>query len=337
MNDKIAIITPSFNRGYIIRETAESVFAQTHENWEWIIVDDGSTDDSWETIQSFVKKDARVKAHKRKRLPKGACTCRNIGTERSNADWFLFLDTDDLLHPECLTQRLRSSQKTSDEKEVLYFPTLVFENNTEFCMLWDDSEHPIEWIEGVLNLTPACPGTGTLWPESLWRTHGIWREDLILWQDVELHARAHWSGVNFKAAQNTFPDVFIRQSKDSISRIGFHNKPKLSNRMLTIQALWALMAQSDWQESERKALAQLTMRAVQNGANLGLLEEVRTFITRPDVILEKSEMQLALKIIKSRQWELDRIFLVKDYLNQTWSRCFPPSQRKIGATKWRTK
>ena len=107
--------------------------------------------------------------------------------------------------------------------------------------------------------------------------------------------------------------------------------------MLTIQALWALMAQSDWQESERKALAQLTMRAVQNGANLGLLEEVRTFITRPDVILEKSEMQLALKIIKSRQWELDRIFLVKGYLNQTWSRCFPPSQRKIGATKWRTK
>ena len=42
MNDKVAIITPSFNRGYIIRETAESVFAQSHENWEWIIVDDGT-------------------------------------------------------------------------------------------------------------------------------------------------------------------------------------------------------------------------------------------------------------------------------------------------------
>ena len=44
MSDKVALITPSFNRAYIIGETAASIFAQTHENWEWVIVDDGSTD-----------------------------------------------------------------------------------------------------------------------------------------------------------------------------------------------------------------------------------------------------------------------------------------------------
>ena len=57
MMDKVALITPSFNRGYIIGETAESIFAQTHENWEWVIVDDGSTDDSWERIQAYAAKD----------------------------------------------------------------------------------------------------------------------------------------------------------------------------------------------------------------------------------------------------------------------------------------
>lgn len=66
MNDKVAIITPSFNRGYIIGETAESVFSQSHENWEWIIVDDGSTDDSWDLIQSYARRDSRVKDIQRK-------------------------------------------------------------------------------------------------------------------------------------------------------------------------------------------------------------------------------------------------------------------------------
>ena len=69
MNDKVAIITPSFNRGYIIGETAESVFAQSHENWEWIIVDDGSTDYSWDLIQSYARRDSRVKAIQRDRIP----------------------------------------------------------------------------------------------------------------------------------------------------------------------------------------------------------------------------------------------------------------------------
>ena len=86
MNDKVAIITPSFNRGYIIGETAESVFAQSHENWEWIIVDDGSTDDSWDLIQSYARRDSRVKAIQRDRGPKGACTCRNIAIAHTDAD-----------------------------------------------------------------------------------------------------------------------------------------------------------------------------------------------------------------------------------------------------------
>ena len=63
MKNKVAIITPLFNRGYIIQETAASIFAQSHQDWEWIIVDDGSTDDSWETIQAFTQKDTRVKAY----------------------------------------------------------------------------------------------------------------------------------------------------------------------------------------------------------------------------------------------------------------------------------
>ena len=54
MSDKVALITPSFNRAYIIGETAESIFAQSHENWEWVIVDDGSTESNREALRQVV-------------------------------------------------------------------------------------------------------------------------------------------------------------------------------------------------------------------------------------------------------------------------------------------
>ena len=49
----VSIITPSFNRADIIHETAQSIFNQTYDNWEWIIVDDGSTDLSWSIIENL--------------------------------------------------------------------------------------------------------------------------------------------------------------------------------------------------------------------------------------------------------------------------------------------
>ena len=79
----ISIITPNFNRAYIIEETAESILNQTNDNWEWVIVDDGSTDASWETLKSYQARDSRIRVFKRNREPKGACTCRNIGVEKS--------------------------------------------------------------------------------------------------------------------------------------------------------------------------------------------------------------------------------------------------------------
>ena len=102
MNLKVSIITPSFNRAYILHETAESIFRQTNPNWEWVIVDDGSTDDSWEVINKYAAEDSRVKVFKRDREPKGACTCRNIAVSKATGEFLIFLDTDDLLASFCI-------------------------------------------------------------------------------------------------------------------------------------------------------------------------------------------------------------------------------------------
>jgi len=336
MKDKVALITPSFNRGYIIGETAESIFAQTHENWEWIIVDDGSTDDSWELIQSFAARDPRVKALQRHRDPKGACTCRNIAVENTDADWLIFLDTDDLLHQNCLKQRLTAAQ-SSGAMEVLYFPILIFEESTDECHLWDDPDHPTEWLEGVLTMRPPVQGSGTFWPRALWASHGGWREDLRVWQDIELHARAHWEGVQFKPAPNVFPDFYLRVSPDSLSRVGFHSWEKLESRFVVIKECWNHLEAKGGTESERTALATMTLSAMRNGANLGLFDTMNALLLEPQFMLTSKESALAKRILKSRRWKLDRIPQVRRQIQRQWSQILPSTGRKLGRHSWTTK
>jgi len=86
----ITIITPVFNRASIIHKTVESVIAQSYQNWEMIVVDDGSTDNIGEVMVSRFSGDSRIHFIKREREPKGASTCRNIGAENASGDYLIF-------------------------------------------------------------------------------------------------------------------------------------------------------------------------------------------------------------------------------------------------------
>src|SRR5689334_13114668 len=102
----ISIITPVFNRAHLLNETWESIKNQTYPNWEWIVVDDGSTDSSFSLISEIAKADRRVKLYSRSpELIKGPSSCRNYGVKLSQGMYLIFLDSDDLLNASCLKFR----------------------------------------------------------------------------------------------------------------------------------------------------------------------------------------------------------------------------------------
>jgi len=97
-NPLVSIIIPTFNRSQLICETLDSVLAQTYENWECIIVDDGSTDDTETVVGEYVKKDSRFQFHQRpNNLPKGGNAARNFGFELSNGEYINWFDDDDIM------------------------------------------------------------------------------------------------------------------------------------------------------------------------------------------------------------------------------------------------
>ncbi|MFB9077343.1 glycosyltransferase family 2 protein [Flavobacterium procerum] len=103
----ISIIIPAYNRAHVIHGTLKSICAQSYQNWECIVVDDGSLDDTKNLVDKFVEKDSRFQFYSRPldRL-KGANACRNFGLEKSKGEYVMFLDSDDICEPFCLEERI---------------------------------------------------------------------------------------------------------------------------------------------------------------------------------------------------------------------------------------
>ncbi len=102
----VSIITPSYNSERFIKKTIESVLSQTYTNWEMLIVDDGSTDDSPSLIEKHTRIDGRIKLLRLKRNS-GVATARNTAIAEAKGRYIAFLDSDDLWMPEKLEKQLR--------------------------------------------------------------------------------------------------------------------------------------------------------------------------------------------------------------------------------------
>lgn len=94
----LSVIIPCYNQAEYLPDALESVMSQTYSNWECIIVNDGSTDNTEETANSWVERDQRFTYVKK--VNGGLSSARNAGLERAKGYYIQFLDADDAIHPE---------------------------------------------------------------------------------------------------------------------------------------------------------------------------------------------------------------------------------------------
>ena len=104
-SDLVSIITPTYNCGHFIEETIRSVLSQTYTNWEMIIVDDCSTDDTRQIVEQFAD-DSRIKYHCLEHNS-GAAVARNTALRIAKGRWIAFLDSDDIWLPEKLEKQIK--------------------------------------------------------------------------------------------------------------------------------------------------------------------------------------------------------------------------------------
>ena len=163
MTPLVSIIIPTYNRAHFISETLDSVLAQTYQNWECIVVDDGSTDNTENIIKAYVNKDSRFQFYRRPSTkPKGANACRNFGFELSLGDFVNWFDSDDVMHCDKLKSQIEkaivnnanvvvSSHSITKKLEFLDDNTTKVFTSSDYYINYILGKHPVLTGEVMLS------------------------------------------------------------------------------------------------------------------------------------------------------------------------------------------
>lgn len=233
-NPLISIIIPTYNRAHLIGETIESIQRQTYRNWECIIIDDGSTDDTEMRVLKYINIDKRIQYHKKpKDRPKGPSAARNYGFEKSKGAYINWFDSDDLMHPEKLETDLKDIQSgnydfTISQSEFFSEtgkPTKKYWNKHLWC---DD---PInDFIKMKIGWSVNAP----LWKRSsLTATNLKFNENLMTADDFLYHIQALEIGLKPIVIKRTLS--FLREHPKRLNEYKIKSPFKLDVNLYLIK------------------------------------------------------------------------------------------------------
>jgi GT2 family glycosyltransferase len=209
---RVSVIIAHYERLDLLRETLASLAAQTVEDWEALVVDDGSTEAVWRGLREL--QGPRVRALRRHAGPKGPNTCRNLGLAHARGQYVVFLDSDDVLAPWCLEQRLSVA---ADRPGYAFwvFPAILFRNTPgDTDVMWNEfheGEADADLRRFLRSDPPWCISS-PLWKTHALKTIGGFNERVVYGDDADLHTRAILSGLPCSKLLAALPDVFIRRS-----------------------------------------------------------------------------------------------------------------------------
>lgn len=225
-NCLVSVIIPTKNRLLLLRETLESLFRQKYSSWEALIVDDGSTDGTKEFVSGLSENDSRFRYLPRKDQPPGASSCRNIGISQARGDYVIFLDSDDLLAPECLEGRLEVMRKGTCDC-VVFLTQAFHQKPGDLQLLWNDFNEGDD-LDRFLSHDMPWSTTGPMWRREVLERIGPWDGDCESGQDLEFHIRALASGLNYTKV--SVVDSFWRESRPDAISHGWGKRANLMNR-----------------------------------------------------------------------------------------------------------
>jgi glycosyltransferase involved in cell wall biosynthesis len=225
----VSIIIPTFNYGHLIEETLNSIICQSFENWECIIVDNGSTDNTKEIVSNWISKDSRFKFIKIEHTT--TSSCRNKGLSASRGKFLQFVDADDQISEGKLKNQLELFNK-NPTASIVYSNAMYydhgFSNNLRYTL--DESNKPwmIEFTGFSWDLLPSMLHKNVFVISSPLFKRRVYEEtngfnDAMNWvEDWEFYFRCF--------SKNYF--VVFDNSKDSSSLIRVHPKSLSRNKIM---------------------------------------------------------------------------------------------------------
>lgn len=267
---KISIVIPVFNRSDLLHQTIASITNQTHDNWECILIDDGSDSEEFEKILSISKLDNRIKLFKRDTINKGPSSCRNLGMSKSTGEYLMFLDSDDLLLRNCLKNRIEQFVSFPDN-DFIVFNHIFFHKEVGDSLLQHQVPSEKHW-EAFLNYKYPWCTSSPIWKSKYVKSF-LFDEKMTILEDIAFHItilyqEPHFGIVNASDWAYRLPEklkVYTKptviectgQLLDSISELCDNKSLKLFNQFI-ISSVWGFTTQ----KSQIPALKKLIYRSL---------------------------------------------------------------------------
>ena len=191
-NFLVSVIIPNYNYAHLISETIDSVKSQTFPNFECIIVDDGSTDNSVEVITNWIKNDHRFILLQK--TNGGLSSARNEGIKIAKGKYIAFLDSDDLWEKDKISSQLDKLKES--EFDVVFSNSITFENNQTLKETIFDLRYLDVYEFLASNPIPGC-ASNFMVKKYVFEKIGFFDNDLRSYEDLDFLFRVSLNGFKF--------------------------------------------------------------------------------------------------------------------------------------------
>ncbi|WP_194778587.1 glycosyltransferase family 2 protein [Pararhodonellum marinum] len=217
-NFLVSIIIPNYNKAPYLRETLDSVLSQSFSEWECIIVDDHSSDNSWDILEEYISLHTRIKIYKRPvNRKQGGNAARNYAIELAKGEYVAFLDSDDIWQPSRL--ELAIGFLKSQNIESIYSGAIVVRPNSIEKLSSRDVRDGESVFDFILSDDVFCPTPSLIMKKEL-AQEIMFDEDLKRHQDYDFFINAHLISP-WKYFENF--DVQVNWTRADLKNINYHN------------------------------------------------------------------------------------------------------------------
>lgn len=237
----VSVIVPVRNRAHILPATLESVRHQTFTDWECIVVDDHSTDESVEVAEGYARNDSRFRVVRLPDPKRYVNAARNYGLSLASGQFVNFLDSDDLIPKNKLAFQLAEFVR-NPRLDVVTSRFAKFQDDPRVQITQVKSWPSERWLDMAVSAPSGLWQTGcALWRVDAIRSIGGWDESLMSWTDPELMIRAILSNMHIIRLEEVL--LFLRRDKSPrlTSDTGVNRYDSISRGVLTS---WRNMKQS---------------------------------------------------------------------------------------------
>lgn len=214
----VSVIVPAFNCELYIEAAVRSVMGQTFENWELIVIDDGSTDSTFDIVHRLAQEDCRIKAVKNPRNM-GVAATRNRGFELSQGHYIALLDGDDRWYPDKLNKQLQVAEETNADLVYCSYG-IIDEFDTRLCndfIVPYTTDYQQMLVKSVISCSTVLLSRHII--EQYRFEANYYHEDLVYWLNIMRDEKKAYGAVDVLAdyrvlhgsrASNKIKSVFQR-------------------------------------------------------------------------------------------------------------------------------